>query len=83
MFWKYPANLQENTHAEVRFEFAAYFQNTFSEEHLWKNASASTLKLLLWPIAKPQLKKVSVPKNDFPSSFKNILFEMIEFSIFF
>ena len=39
MFWKYAANLQENTHAEVWFqhtsawlfscEFVAYFQNTF------------------------------------------------------
>ena len=37
MFWKYVANLQENTHAEVWFQtsawvfsckFAAYFQNT-------------------------------------------------------
>ena len=42
VFWKYAANLQENTHAEVWFpshfgtawmfscEFATYFQNNFS-----------------------------------------------------
>ena len=41
VLWKYAANLQENTDAEVRYwnrtlvwvlscEFAAYFQNTFS-----------------------------------------------------
>ena len=31
VLWKDATNLQENTHAEVRFqEFAAFFQNTFS-----------------------------------------------------
>ena len=39
VFWKYAANLQENTHAEVWFptlewmfscKFATYLQNTFS-----------------------------------------------------
>ena len=39
VFWKYAANLQENTHAELQIhtsawvlscKFAAYFQNTFS-----------------------------------------------------
>ena len=30
VFWKYATNLQESTHAEG----AAYFQNTFSKEHL-------------------------------------------------
>ena len=51
VFWQYAANLQENTYAEVRFywnhtsawvfscKFAAYFQNTFSQEHLWTAAS--------------------------------------------
>ena len=48
MFWKYAANMQENTHAEVWFQlylnhtlawvlsckFVAYFQNTFSLENL-------------------------------------------------
>ena len=57
MFSKYAANLQENTHAEVwfqqsckvtrtsawvfSFKFAAYFQNTFSQERLWVTASGS------------------------------------------
>ena len=45
MFWKCAANLQENTHAEVLSwvffcKFAAYFQNTFSKEHLWVAAFA-------------------------------------------
>ena len=49
MFRKYAANLQGNTHAEVALQFywsrtsvwvfsgkfATYFQNTFSQEHLW------------------------------------------------
>ena len=51
MFWKCAANLQENTHAEVQLywnrtstevfscKFAAYFQNTFSKEHLSLAAS--------------------------------------------
>ena len=57
VFWKYAANLQQNTHAEVWFQialqrywnhtsawvfsckFAAYFQNTFSLEHVCVAAS--------------------------------------------
>ena len=55
VFWKYAANFQENTHVEVwnlfqlygndtsawvfPFKFAAYFHNTFSQEHFWMAAS--------------------------------------------
>ena len=51
MFWKYAANLQENTlakqqlywnHTSARVfscKFAAYFQSTFCQEHLWMAAS--------------------------------------------
>ena len=55
VFWKYAANLQENTHAEVQMQssfieitlrqgffsckFAAYFQSTFSYEKLLVTAS--------------------------------------------
>ena len=30
VFWKYAANLQENTHTMFSCNFATYFQNTFS-----------------------------------------------------
>ena len=51
MFWKYAANSQDNTNAEVRFryrtsasvfscKFAAYFQSTFFKEHFWTAASS-------------------------------------------
>ena len=58
VFWKYTANLQENTTPKCDFnkaakqlywihilawvfscKFTAYFQNTFSYEHLWTAAS--------------------------------------------
>ena len=39
VFWKYATNLQESTHAEG----AAYFQNTFSKEHLWVAVSVNRL----------------------------------------
>ena len=59
VFWKYAANLQENTHAEVAKQlywnhtsvwvfyckFAASFQNTFYKEHLWMAASEFILYL--------------------------------------
>ena len=53
LFWKYAENLQENTHAEVQFQFplqlhtsapefscnfTSYFPNAFSSEHLWRTA---------------------------------------------
>ena len=48
MFGKYIANLQENTHVEMSFQwsvfsckFAAYFQNIFLDEHVWRTASTS------------------------------------------
>ena len=50
VFWKHAVNLMENTHAEMRFhtltlvfscKFAAYLQNTFSQEHFWRAASIS------------------------------------------
>ena len=63
MFWKYAANLQENTHPKCNFnkialqlywnrtltwvfscKFAACFQNSFSQEHLWMAASAMSSK---------------------------------------
>ena len=43
--WKHAANLQENTHVEMRFRSAmtlqhgcspAYFQNTFPKQHPWR-----------------------------------------------
>ena len=54
MFWKFAANLQENTHAlqlcwnrtsawVFSYKFAAYFQNTFSTEYLWMDASEITI----------------------------------------
>ena len=47
MFWKYASNLQENTQSYwnrtsawvFSCKFAAYFRNTFSQEHLWVAAS--------------------------------------------
>ena len=50
--WKYAANLQENTHAEVWFhtsawvfsgKFAAYFQDILSLENLWMATSEYSL----------------------------------------
>ena len=46
VFLKYAAILQENTHAEVWVQYRVVllqicrlFQNTFSDEHLWRTAS--------------------------------------------
>ena len=66
VFWKYAANLQESAHAEVQFQekwiairasawvfsykFVAYFQNTFSQEHLWMGASGYRNVLNNWII---------------------------------
>ena len=59
--WKYVSNLQENANVKVRYsarvlccKFAAYFQNTFSYEHLWTDASACSKlsPLLLFSILK-------------------------------
>ena len=55
VFWKYAANLQENTHAwnhtspwALSCKFAAYFQKTFSWEHLWRAASVFQLQSRNW-----------------------------------
>ena len=43
VFWKYPANLQENTHTKV------WFQYTFSLEHLWTAVSVFSLVFNVLP----------------------------------
>ena len=67
MFWKNATNLKENTHAEVASQlywnrtsasvfsgkFAAYFQNTLSEDHLWKKSvkHVSVMSLIHWMVS--------------------------------
>ena len=63
VFWKYTANLQENSNPKCHFnkvanrtsacvfscKFTAYFQDTFSTEYLWMAASITVLcPLVIW-----------------------------------
>ena len=73
MFWRYPANLQEKTHAEVwcsefsawvfSCKFAAFFQNTFYYELL--GVAASSLCFLLYIIFK-------LPQDNFKKDLERL-----------
>ena len=72
VFWKYAANFQENTHAEVwnhflawvfSCKFVGHLQNTFTWEDLWRAACEASTLSQVWRYKKAK----QIPSKPFSS----------------